>query len=67
VFEKGYGVIHVELTVENRANGTIGIKLKNADNGRDIKFDFEKINSEYKYDYEAQRTNLENVLINNIY
>jgi molecular chaperone DnaK (HSP70) len=54
-----------EVNVENRLNGTIGIKLKNAENGRDIKFEFIRKESGYKYDFLQQKSLLDNIYLNN--
>lgn len=56
---------YLEVQVENRLNGTIGIKLKNADNGRDIKFEFIKKQSKHKYDFNQQRSLVDSVYLNN--
>lgn len=56
---------YLEVAVENRINGTIGIKVRNADNGRDIKFEFVRKASEYKYDYQHQKTMVDSVYLNN--
>jgi molecular chaperone DnaK (HSP70) len=55
----------LEVAVENRLNGTIGIKLKNADNGRDIKFEFIRKASDHKYDYQQQKSMVDSVYLNN--
>ncbi len=55
----------LEVNVENRLNGTIGIKLKNAENGRDIKFEFIRKESGYKYDFLQQKSLLDNIYLNN--
>ncbi len=56
---------YLEVAVENRLNGTIGIKLKNADNGRDIKFEFIRKASDHKYDYQQQKAMVDSVYLNN--
>lgn len=56
---------HLEIAVENRLNGTIGIKVKNADNGRDIKFEFIRKASNHKYDFQQQKTLVDSVYLNN--
>lgn len=55
----------LEVNVENRLNGTIGIKLKNADNGKDIKFEFIRKESGHKYEFQQQKSLIENVYLNN--
>ena len=58
--------IHITISLENRANGTIGLKVKNAENGKDMRFDFVKTKSEYTYNFEEQKKLVDNILINNI-
>jgi molecular chaperone DnaK (HSP70) len=55
----------LEVMVENRLNGTISIKLKNADNGRDIKFEFIRKESNHKYDYQQQKSLVDGIYLNN--
>jgi molecular chaperone DnaK (HSP70) len=57
----------LELAIENRANGTIGVKLKNTANGKDLKFNFEKEHAKYEYDAVSQKKLLDDLIINNIY
>jgi molecular chaperone DnaK (HSP70) len=57
----------LELAIENRANGTIGVKLKNSGNGKDLKFNFEKEHAKYEYDATSQKKLLDDIIINNIY
>jgi hypothetical protein len=57
----------VELTVENRANGTIGIKLRNMDNGKEIKPEFETHHSGYEFNFEEQKAFLNELTINSIF
>jgi molecular chaperone DnaK (HSP70) len=59
------GDMMLEVQVENRLNGTIGIKLRNADNGRDIKFEFIRKSSNHKYDFQQQKSMVDNVYLNN--
>ena len=56
---------YLEITIENRLNGTIGIKLKNADNGRDVKFEFIRKESNHKYDYKKQKSLVDGIYLNN--
>ena len=55
----------VEINVENRLNGTIGIKLKDADTGQDIRFEFIKKKSEFTYDYQQQKALVDGIYLNN--
>lgn len=56
---------YLEVAVENRLNGTIGIKLKNADTGKDIKFEFIRKQSAHKYDYHQQKSLVDGIYLNN--
>jgi molecular chaperone DnaK (HSP70) len=58
-------VAYVEVAVENRQNGTIGIKVRNADNAKDIKFEFIRKTSAHKYDFQQQKSMLDNIYLNN--
>lgn len=60
-----YSEFYLEVIIENRLNGTIGIKLKNADNGKDIKFEFIRKESNHKYDYVQQKALVEGIYLNN--
>lgn len=55
----------LEIQIENRLNGTIGIKVKNADTQQDIRFEFIKKESQHKYDYQQQKNLLDSVYVNN--
>lgn len=57
----------IELSVENRSNGTIGLKVKNINNDQQLKFNFEKERSEHEYVYEKQKSLVESIVINNLY
>lgn len=57
--------IYIEMQVENRLDGTIGIKVRNADNGRDIQFEFIKKKSEHTYDYQQQQKLVNGIYLNN--
>ena len=61
------GDFMLEVLVENRLNGTIGIKLKNADNGRDIKFEFIRKASNHKYDFQQQKSMVDSIYLNNYF
>jgi molecular chaperone DnaK (HSP70) len=62
---KFFSEFYLEVIIENRLNGTIGIKLKNADNGKDIKFEFIRKESNHKYDYVQQKALIDSVYLNN--
>ena len=55
----------LELQLENKANGTIGLKLRDAANGKEIKFTFSRNRSQYQYNYQQQKNLLDNIIINN--
>ncbi len=57
--------IYVEVQVENRMNGTIGIKVRNADTGRDLRFEFIKKKSAHTYDYQKQKSLVDGIYLNN--
>jgi len=59
------GEFLLEVNLENKANGTIGLKLKNADNGRDIRFAFTRNQSKFQYNYQEQRTLIDSIFLNN--
>lgn len=59
-----FSEFYLEVAVENRLNGTIGIKLKNADNGRDIKFEFIRKESNHKYDFHQQKSLVDGIYLN---
>ncbi|MCU7551423.1 Hsp70 family protein [Chitinophagaceae bacterium LB-8] len=56
---------YLEFAIENRSNGTIGIKVKNADNGKDIKFEFIKKQTKHTYDFHKQKALVDSVYLNN--
>lgn len=56
---------YLEFAIENRSNGTIGIKVKNADIGKDIKFEFIKKQTAHTYDFHQQKALVEGVYLNN--
>jgi molecular chaperone DnaK (HSP70) len=56
---------YLEVHVENKLNGTIGIKLKNGDTGKDVRFEFTKKESAHKYDFAQQQGLVQNVYLNN--
>jgi len=55
----------IEIQIENRLNGTIGVKVKNGDNGQDIRFEFHKKNAQHKYDFQEQLDLVNQVFVNN--
>ncbi len=55
----------LEVHIENRLNGTISVKVKNGDNGKDIMFEFIKKESQHKYDYNQQKALVDSVYLNN--
>jgi len=59
------GEVYIEIQVENRLNGTIGVKVRNADNGKDVRFEFIKKKSEHIYDYQKQKTLVDGIYLNN--
>lgn len=59
--------LYLEVNVENRLNGTIGVKLKNADNGADIRVEFVKKSATHIYDFQKQKELVENVFLNNYF
>lgn len=61
------GSFTLELILENKANGTIGLKLGNADTGKEIPFTFTPKESNNKYESLAQRKLVDSIYINNIF
>lgn len=59
-------VKNVELLVENKANGTISIKVKDAESGKSLKFAYEKLQTKYHYELSEQRALINSININNI-
>jgi len=56
----------IELLIENRSNETMGVKVKNTANGKDLKFSFDKEQSKYVYNTEEQKKLLNTLTINTI-
>jgi len=56
----------LELQIENKANGTIGLKLRNAGNNREVRFKFTRQASEFQYDYQQQKILVDQTIVNNI-
>ena len=63
-FEASDGM-NAEISVENRMNGTIGIKVRNADTGRDLRFEFVRQQSQHTFDFHQQQTLIDNIYLNN--
>ena len=57
---------HIELVIENKVDGTIGIKVLNTHTGAPLKFSFVNSTSEAKYDFSHQKTLLDSLFINNV-
>lgn len=55
----------LEVNIENRQNGTIGVKVRNADTQQDIRFEFIRKESGHKYDFQQQKSFLDAVYVNN--
>ena len=56
----------LEMNIENKTNGTIGLKLKDADSGRDIRFTFNRKQSQHQYSYQEQLQLVNGIFLNNI-
>jgi molecular chaperone DnaK (HSP70) len=54
----------LEVAVENRANGTIAVKVRNADNGQDIRFEFKKAKVQHEFNFVEQQKLLQSIYIN---
>lgn len=68
--EAGTSVIQdfmLEVNIENKANGTIGVKVRNADTGRDQRFTFKPLKSTYQYNFQQQKILVDSVLLNNVF
>jgi molecular chaperone DnaK (HSP70) len=61
---QSFSEMYLDVIVENKLNGTIAVKVKNADNQKDIKFEFIKKQSKHKYDYQTQKNLVESVYLN---
>ena len=64
-FEASASPIHLELTLENRINGTIGVKLLR--NGVDVPVAFRRENSGKPYLFSEQKAMVDGVVVNNVY
>ena len=60
------GEFSLEVQIENKANGTIGLKIRNANSGRDVRFSFVRNQSQSQYNYLEQKSLVDNVFLNNI-
>lgn len=58
---KGY--TQVDFVLENRSNGTIAIKVTEANSDKPVKFQFVKEQSEFSYDFEEQKKQLDKLLV----
>ncbi|MDI9865531.1 Hsp70 family protein [Flectobacillus sp. DC10W] len=58
--------VSIEIVLENKIDGTVGIKVYNLHTGTPIKFDFINNVSEAKYDFTQQKSLLDSLFINNL-
>lgn len=56
----------IEIIVENKANGTLGLKVKDSNTNQNIKFEFLKKKQEFEYDFDQQYKIINSYYINNI-
>ncbi len=56
----------IEIIVENKANGTLGLKVKDSNTDQNIKFEFLKKKQEFEYDFDQQYKLINAYYINNI-
>ncbi|WP_255406797.1 Hsp70 family protein [Flectobacillus sp. BAB-3569] len=56
----------IELVIENKVDGTVGIKIFNPHSGAPLKFDFINNDSEAKYDFVQQKSLIDSLFINNL-
>lgn len=61
---QSFSEMYVDVIVENKLNGTIAVKVRNADNQKEMKFEFIKKQSNYKYDFQTQKNLVESVYLN---
>ena len=54
----------LEIGIENRANGTIAVKVKSAEAGSDIRFEFKKKTLQHEFNFSEQQKLLKSVYIN---
>ena len=54
----------LEIGIENRSNGTIAVKVKNAETGEDIRFEFKKKTVQHEFNFTEQQKLLKSVYIN---
>lgn len=64
-FEASATPINLELTLENRLNGTIGVKLRR--NGVDVPVAFRRENSGKPYRFAEQKALVDGVVVNNVF
>jgi molecular chaperone DnaK (HSP70) len=64
-FESSSTPLTFELSVENRINGTIGLKL--LQNGQDVPIAFRREKSGRPYQFSEQKAILDNVVVNNVF
>jgi hypothetical protein len=53
----------VDFLLENRSNGTIAIKVTEANTDKPVKFQFVKEESEFSYDFDEQKKQLDKLLV----
>jgi molecular chaperone DnaK (HSP70) len=58
--------VDVEVIIECRSNGTIGLKIKESNSNKPVKFEFKRSDSVFKFDKTQQQSLVDNVFINNI-
>ena len=54
----------LEIAIENRSNGTIAVKVRNADTREDIRFEFKKKAVQHEFNFSDQQKLLQSVYIN---
>jgi molecular chaperone DnaK (HSP70) len=64
-FDASAAPLNFELMIENRINGTIGLKLLH--NGSDVPIAFQRNNSGKQYLFEHQKKLIESVVVNNVF
>lgn len=56
----------IDIQVENKSNGTLGLKVKDCQIKQNIKFEFKKKQQKHEYNFEKQYKLLNSYFINNI-
>lgn len=56
----------IEIIVENKSNGTLGLKVKDSNTNQNIKFEFLKKKQEFEYNFDQQYKLINSFYINNI-